>query len=228
MHAYVELHIEQGPRLDEAGVPIAAVDSIVGVRRTRLIFLGQADHAGTTPMERRRDAFLAAADYALRARDLVVERGGGRSVTNVGVAYVHPGVSNIVPGRAELVHEMRSPDADTLERLAEACATLAREIGQTRGIGVEIRRTSATTPVTCSPRVQSAVTAACKQLGLGCATLYSAAGHDAQNLALITDSGMLFIPSRGGKSHRVDETSDADAIERGANVLLRTLLDLAA
>lgn len=228
VHAYIELHIEQGPRLDEAGVPIAAVDSIVGVRRSRLIFTGQADHAGTTPMERRRDSFLAAADYALHARDLVVERGGGRSVTNIGVVYVHPGASNVVPGRTELVHEMRSPDPGLLERLAQACETLAQEIGQRRGIGVEIRRTSATTPVACSPRVQAAVAAACKQLGLGCTTLYSAAGHDAQNLALVTDSGMLFIPSRGGKSHRVDETSDADAIERGANVLLRTLLDLAA
>jgi N-carbamoyl-L-amino-acid hydrolase len=228
VHAYVELHIEQGPRLDEAGVPIAAVDSIVGVRRTRVIFTGQADHAGTTPMERRRDAFLAAADYALRARDHIVEHGGGRSVTNIGVVYVHPGVSNIVPGRTELVHEMRSPDSATLERLAEACEALAREIGTRRGIGVEIRRMSATTAVACSPRVQAAVAAACRQLGLGCTTLYSAAGHDAQNLAHVTDSGMLFIPSRGGKSHRVDETSDADAIERGANVLLRTLLDLAA
>jgi N-carbamoyl-L-amino-acid hydrolase len=227
VHAYVELHIEQGPRLDEAGVPIAVVDSIVGVRRTRVVFTGQADHAGTTPMERRRDAFLAAADYSLRARDFVVERGGGRSVTNIGVVAVHPGVSNIVPGRAELVHEMRSPDADTLERLAEGCEALAREIGERRSIGVEVRRMSATTPVTCSPKVQAAVEAACKQLGLGWKTLYSAAGHDAQNLALITDSGMLFIPSQGGKSHRVDETSDAAAIERGANVLLHTLLTLA-
>jgi N-carbamoyl-L-amino-acid hydrolase len=227
VHAYVELHIEQGPRLDEAGVPIAIVDSIVGVRRTRLIWNGQADHAGTTPMERRRDAFLAAADYSLRARDLVVERGGGRSVTNIGVVYVHPGVSNIVPGRAELVHEMRGPDSDTLERLAHECEALAKEIADRRSIGVEIRRMSATTPVACSPNVQAAVESACKELGLGWKTLYSAAGHDAQNLALITDSGMLFIPSRGGKSHRVDETSDAGAIERGANVLLRTLLTLA-
>jgi N-carbamoyl-L-amino-acid hydrolase len=228
VHTYVELHIEQGPRLDEAGVPIAVVDSIVGVRRTRLIFLGQADHAGTTPMERRRDAFLAAADYSLRARDLVVAQGGGRSVTNIGVAFVHPGASNIVPGRCEIVHEMRSPDPDTLERLAQACEALAREVGQRRGIGVELRRMSATTPVECSPRVQAAVEAACKRMGLTSTRLYSAAGHDAQNLALITDSGMLFIPSRGGKSHRVDETSDPADIERGANVLLHTLLDLAS
>jgi hydantoinase/carbamoylase family amidase len=227
VHAYVELHIEQGPRLDEAGVPIAVVDSIVGVRRTRLIFHGQADHSGTTPMARRRDAFLAAADYALRARDLL-DRSGARTVANIGVATVHPGVSNIVPGRAELVHEMRSADADALEQLAQGCETLASEVGRARGIGVDIRRMSATAPVSCSPRVQAAVASACKQLGLGHTTLYSAAGHDAQNLASITESGMLFIPSRGGRSHRVDETSDAEAIERGASVLLRTLLDLAA
>jgi N-carbamoyl-L-amino-acid hydrolase len=227
VHAYVELHIEQGPRLDEAGVPIAVVDSIVGVRRTRLIFHGQADHSGTTPMARRRDAFLAAADYALRARDLL-DRSGARTVANIGVATVHPGVSNIVPGRAELVHEMRSADADALEQLAQRCEALASEVGRARGIGVDIRRMSATAPVSCSPRVQAAVASACKQLGLGHTTLYSAAGHDAQNLASITESGMLFIPSRGGRSHRVDETSDAEAIERGASVLLRTLLDLAA
>jgi beta-ureidopropionase / N-carbamoyl-L-amino-acid hydrolase len=228
VHAYVELHIEQGPRLDEAGVPIAVVDSIVGVRRTRLIFTGQADHAGTTPMERRRDAFLAAADYSLQARDHVVAHGGGRSVTNIGVVQVHPGAANVVPGRCEIVHEMRSPDPETLGRLAEACEALAQEVGRKRGIGVELRRTSATTPVACSPKVQAAVETACKQMGLPSTHLYSAAGHDAQNLAVITDSGMLFIPSRGGKSHRVDETSDPDAIERGSNVLLRTLLELAS
>src|SRR5262249_35613429 len=85
--AYVELHIEQGPRLEEAGIPIGVVEGIVGVRRTRVIFIGQADHAGTTPMERRRDGFLAAAEFALKARDLVVKRGSGRSVTNFGVVH---------------------------------------------------------------------------------------------------------------------------------------------
>jgi acetylornithine deacetylase/succinyl-diaminopimelate desuccinylase-like protein len=123
---------------------------------------------------------------------------------------------------------MRSPEPDTLERLAQECEALAHEIGSKRGIGVEIRRTSATTPVACSPRVQAAVEGVCKRLGLASQRLYSAAGHDAQNLALVTESGMIFIPSRGGKSHRVDETSDPDAIERGANVLLNTLLDLAS
>jgi N-carbamoyl-L-amino-acid hydrolase len=226
--AYVELHIEQGPRLEEAGVPIGVVESIVGVRRTRVVFHGQADHAGTTPMERRRDAFLGAADYALRARDLVVGRGGARAVTNVGVVQVHPGASNIVPGRAELVHEMRDPDPAVLERLAVDCDALGREVAAARGLSVELRPMSATTPAPCAPRVQEAVEAACAALGLASRRLYSAAGHDAQNLAGVTEAGMIFIPSRGGRSHRVDEMSDWDAIERGGNVLLHTLLRLAA
>ncbi len=226
--AYVELHIEQGPRLEEAGVPIGVVDAIVGVRRMRVAFVGQADHAGTTPMERRRDAFLAAAEYALRARDLVVKRGSARSVTNVGVVRVHPGVSNIVPGRAELVHEMRDPDAAVLDDLGRRCASLARRVARRRAIAVELTPMSATTPAPCAPRVQRAVEAACARRGLAWQRLHSAAGHDAQNLTTITDAGMLFIPSQGGRSHRVDEMSDWDAIERGANVLLDTLLALAA
>lgn len=225
--AYVELHIEQGPRLDEAGIPIGVVDSIVGVRRTRFIFNGQADHAGTTPMERRRDAFLAAAEYATKARDLVVKRGGGRSVTNVGVVHVHPGVSNVVPARCEIVHEMRSPDAAVLEALGRACASLARRVSKRRQATVDIRPLSATSPAACAPRVQGAIEAASMQLGLTYQHLYSAAGHDAQNLATVADSGMIFIPSKGGRSHRVDEMSDWDAIERGGNVLLATLLKLA-
>ncbi|OGL19775.1 MAG: hypothetical protein A3F92_01740 [Candidatus Rokubacteria bacterium RIFCSPLOWO2_12_FULL_71_22] len=226
--AYVELHIEQGPRLEEAGIPIGVVDSIVGVRRARVVFTGQADHAGTTPMDRRRDGFLAAADYALRARDLVVRRGGGRTVTNFGVVTVHPGVSNIVPARGELVQELRSPDADVLAGLAMQCESLARRVASRRRVGVEVRPMSATAPAPCAERVQAAIEAACMTVGLASPRLHSAAGHDAQNLAAITDAGMIFIPSRGGRSHRVDETSDWEAIERGANVLFHTLLALAA
>jgi N-carbamoyl-L-amino-acid hydrolase len=226
--AYVELHIEQGPRLEEAGIQIGVVEAIVGVRRARIVFHGQADHAGTTPMARRRDAFLAAADYALRARELVVGSGGARAVTNIGVVQVHPGASNIVPGRAELVHEMRDPDPTVLTRLAAECDALARDVAAARGIRVEVRPISMTTPAACAPRVQATIEAACAALGLTCQRLYSAAGHDAQNLAGVTDAGMIFVPSQGGKSHRVDEMSDWDAIERGANVLLHTLLSLAA
>ena len=225
--AYVELHIEQGARLEEAGIPIGVVETIVGVRRARVIFVGQADHAGTTPMDRRRDAFLASADYALRVREHVVTRGSKASVTNFGVVRVHPGASNIVPGRAELVHEMRDPDVLILERLAGETAALAGEVAGKHRVGVDILPMSATTPARCSPRIQTATEKVCATLGLATQRLYSAAGHDAQNLARVTDAGMIFIPSLGGRSHRVDEMSDWPAIERGANALLHTLLALA-
>ena len=228
VNAYVELHIEQGARLEEAGIPIGVVETIVGVRRSRVVFVGQADHAGTTPMDRRRDAFLAGADYALRVREHVVTRGSGVSVTNFGVVHVHPGASNIVPGRAELVHEMRDPDVAVLERLAEECAAMAREVAGRHRVGAEIQLMSATTPAPCSSRVQTLTENVCARLGLQYRRLYSAAGHDAQNLASVTDAGMIFIPSQGGRSHRVDEMSDWPAIERGANTLLHTLLALAA
>lgn len=225
--AYVELHIEQGPRLEEAGIPIGVVAAIVGVRRSRVIFTGQADHAGATPMDRRRDAFLAAADYALKAREIIVKRGSGASVTNVGVVTVHPGVTNVVPGRAELVHEMRDPNPTVLDDLARRSLGLARRVATRHRVHVETRPVSATTPVRCSPRVQTIIEEACAKLGLASERLYSAAGHDAQNLATMTEAGMIFIPSKGGRSHRVDEMSDGDAVERGANVLLHALLALA-
>jgi N-carbamoyl-L-amino-acid hydrolase len=158
----------------------------------------------------------------------VVARGGGRSVTNVGVVQVHPGASNIVPGRAELVHEMRDPDPAVLERLGRECAELAAQVARERRIAAEVRLVSTTTPVPCSPRVQKVIEETCGPLGLRWQRLYSAAGHDAQNLALITEAGMIFIPSRGGRSHRVDEMSEGEAIEQGANVLLHTLLTLAS
>ena len=225
--AYVELHIEQGPRLEEAGIDIGVVQAIVGVRRSRIIFHGQADHAGTTPMARRRDAFLGAAEYALRAREHVVTQGSEVSVTNIGVVYVHPGASNIVPGRTELMHEMRDPDVAVLERLYTDCRALAEQVAKDRQLRVEIRPLSATVPALCSPNLQSATEAVCGKLGLTTQRMYSAAGHDAQNLAAVTEAGMIFIPSVGGKSHRTDETSDPRAIERGANVLLHTLLTVA-
>src|SRR2546428_5358703 len=159
--AYVELHIEQGPRLEEAGIPIGVVDSIVGVRRTRVAFVGQADHAGTTPMERRRDGFLAAAEYALKARELVVKHGGGKSVTNVGVVRVHPGVTNIVPARGELVHELRGPDPETLAGVRPRPGAPARPGGRRRGLDLQSPPMAATAPAPCSARVQAAIAQAC-------------------------------------------------------------------
>jgi N-carbamoyl-L-amino-acid hydrolase len=225
--AYVELHIEQGPHLDAARIPIGVVEGIVGIRRYRLHFLGEPDHAGTTPMAWRKDAFLGAAEYALKGREHVVKKGSGRSVTNFGRIELSPGVSNIVPAKALLLQEIRELDRKILARLDRECLAMARAIARRRGLRLVVEPLSRTEPARCAPRVMEAVVAACQELRLKHKQMPSGAGHDAQNLAAVTSAGMLFIPSKGGRSHRPDESSDWRAIERGANALLHTLLRLA-
>jgi len=225
--AYVELHIEQGPYLEAAKVPIGVVEGIVGNRRQWVTFTGQADHAGTTPMAWRRDAFMAAAEYALKARHLIVTKGSGRSVTNFGRVEVGPGVANIVPDRCVLLHELRELDPKVLLRLERQCLALAKQIARKWKLKVTVESISRSEPVRCSPRVMRAVEAAAAELKLKVKQMPSGAGHDAQNLATVTDAGMLFIPSQGGRSHRPDEMSDWRAIERGTNALLHTLFKLA-
>jgi N-carbamoyl-L-amino-acid hydrolase len=226
--AYVELHIEQGPWLEAEDLPIGVVEGIVGIRRFRLTFVGQPDHAGTTPMDRRRDAFLTAAEYATKSRELVVRDGAGRAVTTIGVVDVRPGVPNIVPERAMLLQELRDPDPAVLERLASRTLQAARRVARARELVLEVEHLMRAEPVRMSPRIQAEIEAAATALGLPTRRMPSGAGHDAQVLASVTDAGMLFVPSQGGRSHRPDEWTDWPAIERGANVLLGTLLRLVA
>jgi N-carbamoyl-L-amino-acid hydrolase len=138
--AYVELHIEQGPVLEAADVPIGVVEGIVGIRRFRLTFVGQPDHAGTTPMDRRKDAFLTAAEYATKSRELVVRGGQGHAVTTIGVVDVRPGVPNIVPERAVLLRNSATP---TRPPRAPGSPLLRRPAGgATARLVLEVRSTS--------------------------------------------------------------------------------------
>jgi len=141
---------------------------------------------------------------------------------------VGPGVSNIVPDRCVLLHEMRELDSRILNRLERQCLALAKSVARKWKLKVSVEPISRSQPARCAPRVMRAVETAATGLKLKVKHMPSGAGHDAQNLALVTESGMLFIPSMGGRSHRPDETSDWRAIERGANTLLHTLLGLAS
>ena len=226
--AYVELHIEQGPWLEVDDVPIGIVESIVGIRRFRLNFVGQPDHAGTTPMDRRKDAFLTAAEYATKSRELVVRGGEGRAVTTIGVVEVRPGVPNIVPERATLLQELRDSEPALLERLASRTLQAARRVARERGLVLEVEHLMRADPVRMSPRIQAVIETTAQELGLPTRRMPSGAGHDAQVLAAVTDAGMIFVPSQGGRSHRPDEWTDWPALERGANMLLGTLLRLAS
>jgi beta-ureidopropionase / N-carbamoyl-L-amino-acid hydrolase len=225
--AYIELHIEQGPILESLSIPIGVVQGIVAGSRTWITFRGRADHAGTTPMAMRKDALLGAAEFSLRARDMVLTEGSGTTVGTVGVLDLKPGASNIVPESAFLTLDLRDISWDVLQRLLERVRVLAHEIAGKWGLEVTIERMRISEPAQMSPNIQATIDQVARDLGHQTHWMNSGAGHDAQVMAKITEAGMIFVPSRQGRSHSPAEFTDWDQIENGANVLLNTLLRLA-
>ena len=224
--AYVELHIEQGPILEDEGVPIGIVERISGKQYRQCAFIGESGHAGTTPLELRHDAFLGLADLALRATQLVATRHYGSMLT-IGKAALHPGSFSVIPGRADFTLEFRSASAEAMAAIEQEVFALAEDIAATRGLSFVSRIIDRTTPVTVAPRLTGLIEEECRSLGYAAMKLTSGAGHDAQILAGACDSGMIFIPSPDGISHAPGESVNWGDLEKGANVLLRTILRLA-
>jgi beta-ureidopropionase / N-carbamoyl-L-amino-acid hydrolase len=225
--AYVELHIEQGPILESLSVPIGVVQGIVAGSRTWITFHGRADHAGTTPMAMRQDAFLGAADFGLRVRDLVLTEGSGTTVGTVGAMDLKPGASNIVPDTAFLTLDLRDISGAVLQRLLERVGALAQEIADKWDLRVTVERMRLSEAAQMSPHIQAVIDEVARDLGHKTHWMNSGAGHDAQVMAKISEAGMIFVPSRQGRSHSPAEFTDWDQVENGANVLLYTLLRLA-
>jgi len=223
---YLELHIEQGPRLAQSAIAIGVVSGIVGITSYQMLFRGAANHAGTTPMAARRDAGLGAATFAITARELVL-RDYEDCVVNVGQMHFEPGAYNIIPGLAELALEFRAPDARRLGELEDALLTLAGIVARRYGLGLDLEPQGGCAPAPMSEQAQTAIAAAADSLALTHVRLPSGAGHDAQALAPVTPAGMIFIPSREGISHSPHEFSDWQACVDGANVLLRAALKMA-
>lgn len=223
---YLELHIEQGPRLMQSAIAIGVVAGIVGITSYRLTYRGAANHAGTTPMEARQDAGLGASAFLLTARQMVV-RDFTDCVVNVGQVRFEPGAFNIIPGTAELALEFRAPEARRLADLEKSLLSLAEVIARQFGLALGVEALGGCVPAPMSARAQAAIVAAADSLALSHTSLHSGAGHDAQSLAAITEVGMLFIPSRAGISHSPREHSEWEACVNGANVLLRAALKMA-
>lgn len=222
---YLELHIEQGPRLMRSAVAIGVVTGIVGIRSLRLTYHGQANHAGTTPMEARADAGLGASAFTLTAREMVL-RDFPHCVVNIGQMRFEPGAFNIIPGQAELALEFRAPETNELYDLEKSLLGLADLIGRQYGLKLAMEQVGECSPAPMGQRAQAAITAAADSLALTHTALHSGAGHDAQSLAPLTEAGMIFIPSRDGLSHSPDEFSAWEDCVNGANVLLRAALKL--
>jgi len=224
IEAFVELHIEQGAILDEAGVDIGVVEGIVGIRQWDVTIEGFANHAGTTPMDKRRDAMVTAAEVTLAINRIASEL-PGRQVATVGRIEALPGAPNVIPGRVIMTLEIRDLDAGKIQQVFDLIAAEAGNIGERRGMPVRFEeRDVASPPAPTDESVRRIIAAAAEASGLSSRLMPSGAGHDAQDLATIAPTGMIFVPSRDGISHSPKEfTSPAD-MASGATVLLQTVI----
>ncbi len=227
IRAYVELHIEQGPALETHRVPIGVVDAIVGIRRFGITFRGRADHAGTTPLADRRDALLGATDLIQQGRELVLTHGTPASRLTVGVLKVKPGAANIVPAEVYLTYELREVSADMLRALADRSRALIAQVASAWGLTVSVETILDVEPVPLADEIKARIVTAAEQLGYKHMRLPAMAGHDAQVVGRVAKAGMIFVPSKDGRSHSPAEFTSDEDVERGANVLLLTLLQLA-
>ncbi len=226
VHAYVELHIEQGSVLETAGARIGVVTAIVGLGGGQLEFRGRQDHAGTTPMPLRRDALRGAGDLLARLPE-VARSVSDTAVVTCGILHVEPGGANVVPGLARLQLDFRDPDRERLLQLEEAIVAAAREAAERHDLQVDYTRESITDPVPMDPRLQDLVETTAAAQGMQTLRMASGAGHDAQNMARLAPTGMIFVPSVQGRSHSPAELTAWEDIEAGANVLLAMVHTLA-
>ncbi len=226
-HAYLELHIEQGGTLDLARVPIGIVEGIVAIHRYDVVVEGLANHAGTTPMDGRQDALVAASQLVIAVREIAASR-QGRQVGTVGRLDVEPNSPNVVPGRVTLSVEFRDLAAATLEVLATATRERAAAIAGQTGTRITMTLANSNPAALADSGVQQAIGGAADRLGLSSRRLPSGAGHDAQMIAALCPMGMIFVPSIGGISHSPRELTAWDDCTRGAQVLLGAVLALDA
>lgn len=226
-HAYLELHIEQGGKLDRAQVPIGVVEGIVTIDDYDVTVRGFANHAGTTPMAERRDALVAASQIVLAVREIATSEPGAQ-VGTVGQLSLKPNAPNVVPGEVAFTVEFRDLDGVKVARLGETLKKRCAEIGKSTQTEVDVVFTSRHEGARATPAIQAAVERAATSLGLKTMRLPSGAGHDAQAIATLGPMGMIFVPSVAGISHSPRESSKWNEIAQGADVLLATILDLDA
>lgn len=221
--AYVELHIEQGPVLERSGQPVGIVTSINGATRVELVVTGQAGHAGTMPMDQRRDALAAAAECALAVEAHC--RGEADLVGTVGTFAVRPGAINVIPGEARFAIDLRSSDDGKRHRAIDEILAALTAIADRRGVRLGHRIIHDLAAAPCAPWLVSRIERAVVAEALHPLRLASGAGHDGMAMIALTDIGMIFVRCAGGLSHHPDELITAADAAHGANVLLRFLVD---
>jgi N-carbamoyl-L-amino-acid hydrolase len=226
-HAYVELHIEQGPVLDIEGVTIGAVENLQGISWQEVTIVGQSNHAGTTPMRLRHDAGYCAAAIGHFLRQLAREMGGNQ-VATMGKVDLHPNLINVIAARAKVTVDLRNTDDALLQQAEQRFAAFLAQLASDEGVKIETRSLARFAPVTFDRGVADLIARTAQRLGHSCRPMTSGAGHDAQMIARIAPTAMIFVPSIKGISHNPAEDTRPEHLAAGADVLLHTLLELAA
>lgn len=224
-HAFVELHIEQGPMLEANQVRIGAVTSVQGISWQEVIVLGQSNHAGTTPMSLRHDPAYVAAEITVFLRNLAKDLGGDQ-VCTVGKIDLHPNLTNVVPARATLTLDVRNTDEKILQIAESKIKDFLAQIAVSEGVEIKTRQLARFEPVIFDDSVIDLVESIAKEQNNSVQRMPSGAGHDAQMLARVCPAGMIFVPSVEGISHNAAEFTDEADLNAGANILLHTMLAL--
>jgi N-carbamoyl-L-amino-acid hydrolase len=223
-HAFVELHIEQGPILEAEAVTIGVVEGVQGISWTEIVIIGQSAHAGTTPMRLRHDPAFCAAAIATYVRDLTHHLGSDQ-VGTVGRIDVYPNLVNVVPARVVLTVDLRNTDERVLQEAEARLSSFLQELAASEGVQISTTALARFEPVEFDPAMVDLVETTARRLGHSTRRLSSGAGHDAQMLSRICPTAMVFTPSVNGLSHNIAEFTEAVDIEAGANVLLQVVLD---
>ncbi|MBS4178839.1 Zn-dependent hydrolase [Bacillus sp. FJAT-49731] len=221
---YLELHIEQGPVLEQSNQQLGVVTGIVGIHRYRVIVEGKPNHAGTTPMNMRFDALTGASELVLELENLCRETYADPVVGTVGKFLNEPNGANVIPGRVTFELEVRSLDTDIIENILDKFSHFANHVATYRSLDIRIENLSKADPIRVAPSVLEKIAQACTAAGN---TIYlpSGAGHDANQLATIAPVGMIFVPSRDGRSHCPEEWTEFEDVSRGVEALARALIE---
>ena len=220
---YMELHIEQGGLLEKAGLQIGVVEGIVGLRWFEITVTGFANHAGTTPMDQRQDAMLAAAKFTVAVNE-AVRSVPGRTVATVGRVVVSPNTTNVIPGQVVFTVDLRDLDAAKIAHFTQRFEQLGREIGAATKTTFDIKQSVDTDPAISNPQVMAWIDGAAAALGFSRQRMPSGAGHDAQEMSRIAPMAMIFVPSVGGISHSPKEFTKPEDVVNGADVLLNAVV----
>lgn len=224
--AFLELHIEQGGTLEKENLEIGVVEGIVGLKWWNVEFTGFANHAGTTPMNSRQDALLAAAKYIVAVNE-ITNSFDGAQVGTVGRIKAEPGAPNVIPGKVVASLEIRDLSSEVIEKVFNAIKTKTEVIAASSNVKVEFHPLDTTAdPAIMDSQIQKIIAANAESLGLTYKHMPSGAGHDAQDMAIIAPTGMIFVPSKGGISHSPKEFTSAEDMAKGANVLINTIISL--